>query len=220
MNKQIRFLFLGVFIYCTSFIQAQYSVEMWTKISTEIKMNIENSPWEFRLRPDDHIFLPTKYVPSGSQARIDFMIGYNLWKFKIFSYTKYDQNGGLWTGPRLDFNFELLSKKLLFNFQERYFFGLKDDSEDHYYLIQYIRYQTSEMSTLGILSYGKFKIDDNFKKGYWFIGPSFEVVEKSGMSLQLAFTKDIYHEFIYMTYIKLGYKFTLKDNSKPITIED
>jgi hypothetical protein len=201
-------------------IQAQVPVEMWTKMSVELRMNIENSPWEFRLRPDDHIFTPTKYVPSGSLSRIDLMIGINFWKFKFFDYSKYDGLGGFWTGPRLDFNFDMLNRKLFVNFQEQFFFGLNEQSEDHFYLIQYIKYAVTNMTYLGVLSYDKWTIEKPFNKGYWFIGPSFEIIDKSGISIQFALTKDIYHEPLYMTYVKLGYRFTLKDRSKPITIED
>jgi hypothetical protein len=220
MKKLIWIIYIVTFFCNISNAQTQKSVEMWTKFSPEIRMNIENTPWEFRLRPDDHIFLPSKYVPYGSLARVDLMVGLNLWKFKIFSYTKYDQNGGFWTGPRLDFNFDAFNHKLLFNIQERYFFALDSISKDHYYLIQYIRYQITNGVAIGALSYGKWNIDQEFKDGYWFIGPSIELAVESGFSLQVALTKDIYHEVIYMSYIKLGYKFTIKDHSKPITIDD
>ena len=219
MCKPISLIFV-IFIGFAIKIQAQQSVEMWTKIATEIRMNIENSPLELRLRPDDHIFLPSKYVPSGSLARIDFMVGLNFWKFKLFDYTKYDEAGSFWNGPRFDFNFELFKKKLLFSIIEEYFWGLNEKSKDHYYLTQYIRYQTSQMSYVGVLCYGKWNVGKDFNTGNWFVGPSIEIAEKSGLSIQLAFTKDVLSDLRYMTYIKLNYKFMVRDKTKPITIDD
>ena len=220
MKKRIVSLCISTLVCIISFAQSWQNVEMWTKISPEIRMNIENSPWEFRLRPDDHIFMPEKYVTNGSVARIDFMFGAKLWKFKLFSYTKYDQTGRFWTGARLDFDFAIFNQKLLFNFQERYFFGLNDQSDDHYYLIQYIRYKTSKMSAVGLLSFGTWDIGQDFESGYWFIGPSIEVAEESGLSIRLAVTKDIYHAPVYMTEVRVGYKFMVRDRSKPITIDE
>ncbi len=219
MQRLLKIITL-VFICCGIKIQAQVPVDMWTKMALEIRMNIENSPWEFRLRPDDHIFTPAKYVPSGSLARVDFMVGINFWKFKFFDYSKYDQSGGFWTGPRLDFNFDVMNHKLLINFQEQFFFGLNKQSENHMYFIQYVKYEVTKMTYLGVLSYDKWTIEKAFDKGYWFIGPGIEMIDKSGISIQFAITKDIFHEPLFMTYIKLGYKFMVRDRSKPITIDD
>jgi hypothetical protein len=83
----------------------------------------------------------------------------------------------------------MFNKKVLCNIQERYFWGLNDEAEDHYYLVQYIRYRMSKTGAVGVLSYGKWDPTRDFDKGYWFIGPSVEIVDQSGIGLQLAFTK-------------------------------
>lgn len=201
-------------------ILGQEPLEMWVKLSPEIRFNFEGSPIEIRIRPDDHIFLPEKYVATGNQARADLMVGFNFWKFKLFSYSKYDQSDAFWTGARFDFNFSAFEKKLLFNIQERYFWGLNDFSEDHYYLVQYIRYRFSNSGFVGVLSYGKWNTDRDFDAGYWFIGPSLELVDQTGLSLHLAFTKDVFHEPVYMTFIRIGYRINFKNNSKIISIEE
>jgi len=201
-------------------LSAQEPLEMWVKLSPEIRFNFEGSPLEIRIRPDDHIFLPEKYVSTGNQARADLMIGVNFWKFKLFSYSKYDQSDAFWTGARLDFNFDAFDKKLLFNIQERYFWGLNDISEDHYYLVQYIRYRITKPSFLGVLSYGKWNTDREFNAGYWFIGPSIEMVDASGLSLQLAFTKEVFHEPVYMTFVRVGFRINFKSHSHIISIDD
>lgn len=211
--------FFCLFIGINTYAQDE-PLEMWVKLSPEIRMNFEDFPLEIRWRPDDHIFMPEKYLPTGNQARTDLMIGVNLWKFKLFSYSKYDQSDAFWTGARLDFNFTMFNKKLLLNIQERYFWGLNDESEEHYYLVQYIRYRMSKTGAVGVLSYGKWDPAKDFDKGYWFIGPSIEITDQSGIGIQLAMTKDVFHEPVYMAYIRVGYKFMIKNQSRIITIED
>jgi len=221
MWKVEIFTYVLLVFFCSLKIKAQdEAVEMWVKLSPEIRMNIEDSPLEIRLRPDDHIFLPEKYLSTGNQARVDLMVGVNIGKFKLFSYSKYDQSDAFWTGARLDFNFSLLNKKLLCNIQERFFWGLNEESEDHYYLVQYIRYKFSDMGIAGVLSYGKWRTDRDFDTGAWFIGPSIGLSDESGISVILAFTKDVFHEPVYMTFVRLGYRFTLKNKSKIISIEE
>ncbi len=220
-KKIILIYFLSLFIGLSALAQDEPEpLEMWVKLSPEIRLNFEDFPLEIRWRPDDHIFMPEKYLPTGNQARTDLMIGVNLWKFKLFSYSKYDQSDAFWTGARLDFNFSMFNKKVLCNIQERYFWGLNDESEDHYYLVQYIRYRMSKSGAVGVLSYGKWDPTRDFEKGYWFIGPSIQIVDKSGLGIQLAFTKEVFHEPVYMTFVRIGYKLMLKNQSRIITIED
>lgn len=220
MINKLTIIILSQFLLLYKVNAQEEPVEMWVKISPEIRMNIEDFPLEVRIRPDDHIFLPGKYVPSGNQARADLMIGVNLWRFKIFSYTKYDEAESFWTGARLDFNFEMFNKKLLFNIQERYFYGLNENSEDHYYLVQYIRYRISKNASAGVLSYGKWRFDRDFDKGAWFVGPSIAIADKSGLSLQIAITKDVFKELVYMTFVRIGYRFVIKNQTRIITIEE
>ena len=184
---------------------SQNNVEMWYKLSPEIRLNFEDSPWEFRWRPDDHIFLPGFNV-----ARTDIMIGANIWKFKIFSYSKFDALKGYWTGVRFDFNTDFFNKRLLINIQERFFFGLNQNSENHYYLIQYVRYAVTKNIHTGVLMYGKWNIIEPFNEGHWFIGPSVYFGLPYNFNLHLVVTKDIHYREVYMTYIRLGFKIKWK----------
>ena len=207
MKKQ--FIFILIIIAETgTYAQADY--EIWTKLSPEIRLNIEYTPIEIRWRPVDYIFLPKYYVGQNGFGRTDLMLGVNIWKFKLFNYTKYDEFENLWTGIRFDFNFTAFNKKLLFNIQERYFWGLNETSSDHYYLIQYIRYRVGKKLTSGILSYGKWKPTREFNQGSWFIGPSVNFKVSKNFNLQVAFTKDIFHEPVYMVFVRFGYRIMWK----------
>ena len=205
---------------------AQDEFEMWYKLSPEIRLNIEKTPLEFRWRPDDHIILPnyyTQYICKNHIGRTDVMIGANIWKFKLFSYSKFDDLGGIWTGARLDFNTSLFNKKLLINIQERLFFGVNEKSDNHYYLIQFIRYKVAKKIQAGVLSYGKWKFAWPLETGEekilfntqnWFIGPSVNFGLPYNFNLHLALTTDIFHNNIYMTFIRLGYRIKIK-SKKP-----
>jgi len=205
-----------------AFVQIIYSqdtTEMWVNISPELKINFEDRIWEIRFRPDDHIFLPSRYVATGNQAKMELMLGVNLWKFKVFSHTKYDQSGAFWTGARFDINFEAFNKKLLFNIQERIFWGLNDKSKDHYYLIQYIRYKIAKKAVFGFLGFGKWNVGREFNTGNWFMGPSLAIEDPSSLGIQLAITKDVFHKPTYMTYLRISYSIKFKNQNKPIDLE-
>lgn len=224
MKKFFTILFL-LFV-LTQSSKAQEEMELWYKLSPEIRLNIEKTPWEFRWRPDDHIIFPRYWkdlLPSGKNhiARTDIMIGYNILHFKIFSYSKFDDLGRIFTGARLDFNTSLFQKKLLINIQERLFFGLNDDSDNHYYLIQFIRYTVTRKIHAGILSYGKFEFtwpySDNevkipFTDNHWFMGPTALFVLPYNFNIHYAFTKSIFYKNTYMHFIRLGYRIRIKSN--------
>ena len=209
MKKQFIFIFsIIIFVAQGTFAQTEY--EVWTKLSPEIRLNIEHTPIEIRWRPVDYIVLPVKYVGKTGFGRTDLMLGVNIWKFKLFNYTKYDEFEHLWTGARLDLNFAAFNKKLLFNIQERYFWGLNENSSEHYYLIQYIRYKLGKRITAGVLSYGKWNPTRAFNQGNWFIGPSVNLKLSKNFNVPAAFTKDIFHEPIYMVFVRLGYRILWK----------
>jgi len=222
MTKFITILFIALFISNNSFSQENF--EMWYKLSPEIRINKEGKAWEIRWRPDDHIIFPDYWkdrLPSGRNhiARTDFMIGFNIPRFKIFSYTKYDDLNRFYTGVRLDYNTAVFNKKLLINIQERLFFGLNDESDNHYYLIQFIRYKIARKIQAGILSYGKFEFnwpfseDEEavpFKDNHWFMGPTVNFNLPLNFNIHCAFTKSIFYDNTYMTFIRLGYRIKLK----------
>ncbi len=194
---------------------SQEDFEMWYKLSPEIRINKKGTPWEIRWRPDDHIILPkyyNQYLGNGRNdfGRTDIMLGVNIKKFKIFSYSKFDELGRYWTGVRLDYNTAFLNRKLMLNIQERLFFGLNESSETHYYLVQYLRYKVGKKVTAGVLSYGKWPIAESFSEGNWFVGPSTSVGLPYNFSLILSVSKDVLNENIYMTFVRLGYRIKLK----------
>lgn len=215
MKKILPIIF--IFISINAFSQETF--EMWVKLSPEIKINFENSPLEIRWRPDDHFFLPEKYLGKNNFARTDIMLGLTIWKFKIFSYSKFDEFGKIWTGPRVDFNTKALNKKLLINIQTRYFWGLNDKSSDHYYLIQYPRYIVAPKTHLGILSYGKWASTKEFNTGNWFVGPSAQVFFTKNLSSQISLTMDVFHTNIWMSFLRIAYNIKFGTN-KQTTNED
>lgn len=172
-------------------------------------MNISNTPLEFRWRPIDQMIMPDHYFGKHSLIRTDLMIGANIWRLKIFSYSKYDEFNRFWTGARLDLNLDFFNKKFLLNLQSRYFFGLNEDSEDHYYIVQYPRYLITPKIHLGVLSYGKFPVDTPFNQGNWFIGPSFYWKLPYNFNVHFALTKDIFHTNINMLFLRWGYRLKL-----------
>ncbi|MBN2663024.1 MAG: hypothetical protein JXR68_05195 [Bacteroidales bacterium] len=181
--------------------------ELWIKNSPEIRMNIKDTPFEFRWRPIDQMIMPDYYFGKHSLIRTDIMIGVNVWKFKIFNYTKLDEFNRYWTGARIDLNLDFFNKKLLVNLQGRYFFGLNKKSSDHYYQVQYIRYVTTDKIHLGILSYGKTNTDEGFNEGEWFIGPSFFYKFPLNISFHVALTRNVFGSYQNMLFVRLGYKF-------------
>jgi hypothetical protein len=216
MSGIIKIWVILAFVCLVQRAKAQDTIEMWVNLSPELKIGFEDRIWEIRFRPDDHIFLPSKYVATGNQAKAELMLGFNFWKFKLFSHSKYDQNHAFWTGVRFDLNFSALNSKLLFNIQERYFFGLNNKAKDHYYLIQYIRYKIAAKSAFGVLLFGKWNTGRNFNTGNWFMGPSLAVEDPSSLGIQLAILKDAFHKQTYMTFLRISYSIEIKNKSKPI----
>lgn len=202
--KNIIFTTAIVFSFLAGKSQDQGDMQIWYKLSPEIRLNIKDTPWEFRVRPDDHIILPSINI-----GRTDIMIGANFKPFKIFSYSKFDYTGRSWTGARLDYNTAIINKKLLINIQERFFFGLNEDSEMHYYLIQFIRYKITPKIHAGVLSYGKWAVEEPFNEAHWFVGPTVNFEFPYKFNLHLAFNKDVFYKDIYMLFVRLGYRIVI-----------
>ncbi|MBN2892931.1 MAG: hypothetical protein JXL97_13775 [Bacteroidales bacterium] len=196
------FLFLGMSLF-------SQDTEIWIKNSPEIRMNIQNTPLEVRWRPIDQMIMPDHYFGKHSLVRTDIMFGLTLDKIKIFNYTKFDEFDRFWTGVRFDVNLDFFDRKFLVNIQERFFWGLNDDSDNHYYLVQYLRYGVTPKIHLGILSYGKWRLDRPFDQGEWFVGPSAEFRLPYNFSFHTAFTKQIFTTNVYMWFVRIGYRFKL-----------
>lgn len=202
-------LILIFFLFAFSMFAQSQTQELWIKNSPEIRMNIKATPFEFRWRPVDQMIMPDHYFGKHSLIRTDIMIGVNVWKFKIFSYTKLDEFQRYWTGIRADLNLDFFNKKLLANLQGRLFFGLNKKSNDHYYQVQYIRYVVTDKIQLGILSYGKVSTDEGFNEGEWFIGPSFFYKLPLNFSFHVVLARNVFSTYQNMLFVRLGYKFEL-----------
>lgn len=192
---------LLVIIFSFQLINAQNNYVNWFKISTELKFKFDDSPFEIRLRPDDHIFLPGINI-----ARTDLMAGVKFKNITVFAYSKFDELGGAWLGPRLDFNAFPFEKKMLIHLQGRYFFGLNPDSENHFYFINIFSYEIAKFMSVGILGYGKWEENQSFNNGIWFMGPLVDFKFPKNFVTSVAYTKDIFSPDILMLYLKFSYK--------------
>ncbi len=214
MKKTIVIFCFSIFISVLSFSQ---NTEIWIKNSPEIRLEIKNTPIDIRWRPFEQMIMPDHYFGKHSLIRNDLMLGVTIWKFKIFSYSKYDEFHRFWTGIRLDLNLDFFDKKLLVNLQGRYFWGLNEDSDDHYYFIQYPRYRISKNIFLGALGYGTWDKGVKFNEGEWFIGPSVEFKLPYNFSIHTAMTYQIFSDInIFMWFIRLNYKIKLDLSSKKV----
>ncbi|MCF6366424.1 MAG: hypothetical protein L3J35_09520 [Bacteroidales bacterium] len=207
------FIISSVLLFLGQSSWSQENFDMWYKLSPEIRMNRENKAWEIRWRPDDHIIIPSikQYIGKNNIGRTDIMIGANIGSFKLFNYWKLDDLGRVWSGIRFDYNTAMFNKKLLINIQERLFFGLNEKSDNHYYLIQYIRYKVSKKVQAGVLSYGKWEFDAPFNEQHWFVGPTANFGLPYNFNFHVAITKSIFFNNTYMTFIRVGYRIKLKD---------
>lgn len=209
MKKAIVVYLLAISSCNLSFSQEDFV--MWNKLSPEIRLNIEDIPLEIRWRPVDYLITPT--VQYG---RTDFMIGVKFWKFKLFSYSKYDELERLWTGARLDFNLSLFNKRLLINLQERYFWGLNDITHDQFYLVDLITFRIAKRVHLGALSYGQWYVDRPIEDGLLSIGPVINIILPFNFNILVTSGKEIFHEGRYITIFRLGYRIFWKNQNKPI----
>jgi len=203
-----------VFLILISSINISFSQSdfvMWYKLSPEIRMNFEGSPFEIRWRPVDYLI-----TPGIKYGRTDIMLGVKIWNFKFFSYSKFDELGRSWTGDRLDFSLNLFNKKLLINLDQRYFFGLNDKSSDQIYLVDMIAFKITKNIQLGVLSYGQWDTDKDIDAGLLSIGPLIDITLPAKFNLLITTGKEIFHEGRYISIIRLGYKIYWKNQNKPI----
>ena len=205
-------ILIVIFVVISFSVSAQ-DTEIWIKNSPEIRINFENTPFEIRWRPIDQMIMPDHYFGKHSLIRTDLMFGVNVWKFKYFNYLKFDEFKRFWAGARLDLNLDFFQKKVLLNLQTRYFLGVNDISDRHYYLVEYLRYAVTPKIHLGVLSYGKWKTDKYFNQGEWFIGTSAQFVLPYNLSFHAAFAKQIFTTNVYMLFVRVGYR--IKWNLSP-----
>ena len=173
------------------------NMDIWYKLSPEIRLSFAKNNWEFRWRPAD-------YVIPHNIPRTDIMIGRKFKPFTIFSYSKFDTEKRYWTGLRVDYNKKGLNDRALFHLQGRLFFGLNTKSENHYYHVQLFNYELNKTFGAGVLGYSK---TDFGGESLWFIGPSTMINLNKTFGLHFAFTKDIFQDNLYMWYIRVNVKF-------------
>ena len=176
------------------------NMDVWYKLSPEIRLSFSDNNWEFRWRPVDVV------VPHNI-GRTDFLIGRKIKSFKVFSYSKFDADKRYWTGLRLDYNKKLLNNKALLNLQGRLFFGLNENSKHHYYHVQFFNYDINKTIGCGVLGYSKTNFNE---KSLWFIGPSTMIKINKTFRFHFAFTKDIFQDNLYMWLIRLNVKIKVK----------
>lgn len=200
-----------ILIFSGNYCHSQSDFEMWHKISPEIRLNFEDLPFEIRWRPVDYLITPDIHF-----GRTDIMIGVNFWKFKIFSYSKFDELERMWTGARLDFSLNMFKDKLLINLDQRYFFGLNEKSSDQIFLVDMITYKITNKLHLGVLSYGQWDRYKDIKAGILSIGPVINIILPHNFNLLITSGKDVFHENRYLSIYRLGYKIFWKNQNKPI----
>lgn len=209
MKKTVALL---LYLFISNFdASSQNDFVMWHKLSPEVRLNIEDTPLEFRWRVVDYLI-----TPKIQYGRTDIMLGVNLWKFKLFNYSKFDERDRMWTGARLDFNFSLFNKKLLFHIQERYFWGLNDKSLDQAYVVDFIMYKITPKIHFGALCYGQWNVDQPIDKGFFMYGPVINIILPFNFNLLITSGKEIYQEGRYLTIYRLGYRIFWKNQNKPI----
>jgi len=202
MKKLFKvFIFISILISHYQIFGQTKNYEIWYKFSPEF--TLIKHKFEFKLRPCDMTL-----TPAINAFRVDLAFGYTLGNFKIYEYTKFDNNKTAFTGFKLDYNLFLVDKKLLLHFQERFFWGLNKNSTNHYYLVDMATWQFTKNFSFGYLAYGKWKTDKKFNEGLWFMGAISIFKLPANFELQLAFTRDIFHKY-YMPLGKISYKLKL-----------
>jgi hypothetical protein len=202
---------LLILIFSSNYSNSQSNFAMWYKLSPEIRLNFEDRPFEIRWRPVDYLI-----TPDVKYGRTDIMIGVNFWKFKLFSYSKFDELGRSWTGARLDFSLIIFNKKLLINLDQRYFFGLNKKTSDQIYLVDMITYNITKKIQFGVMSYGQWDTDKDVDAGLLSIGPVVNFILPANFNILVTTGREVFHDGRYITIIRLGYKIFWKDQNKPI----
>lgn len=202
---------LLIFLFGCKNTFSQNDFVMWTKLSPEIRLNIEDTPFEFRWRPVDYLI-----TPKVRYGRTDIMLGLNLWKFKIFNYSKFDEFERMWTGARLDLNLSMFNKKLSIHIQERYLWGLNEKTTDQYYLVDFIMYKITKKIHFGVLSYGQWYITQEINDGLFSVGPVINIILPFKFNVLITSGKELFHEGRYITIFRLGYKIFWKNQNKYI----
>ncbi len=208
-NMKKTTLLFAVLLSVFSLKAQDNTLYMWAQISPEIRFIIKDSPFEFRIKPDEHTFTPPKYISAGQVGQTDLLAGVKFWKCKFFGYAKFDYEGGSWAGGRLEYT-EVWREKFILSLQTRYFFGINSKSDNHYYFIQYAGYQMDKSKSIGLLGLGKWGVGKDFNEGLWFLGPTLGIGDQKNFTLQVALLKDAFDKDLYMTYVELDYNINFK----------
>ena len=165
-------------------------------VSTEIKYTKDRDV--IRFRP----FISTE--PVGEQ-RTDLMFGRNFGKLTPYFYFKADNKDRSWAGIRLDYYIRALDDKLTINPQLRYFWGLNDNSKNHFFFIPSVDYELNERFKVGMVGYAK---KDDGEKPFFYLGPSVTFNLTDRLSAFLSYDKDVLgNQDADMIFMSLQYDF-------------
>ena len=139
---------------------------------TEVTYTKDNNIIKFRS------FIHT--APSNTQ-RTDFMLGRKFDDLTVYGYWKSDDKDRNWMGIRTDYKIKL-EDKLTTNLQFRYFTGLNEKAENHFYFIPSINYKLNDRFNPGILGFAK---KSEGKDPFFYVGPSLNIKLTDNLSTNL-----------------------------------
>lgn len=136
-------------------LSTEAQVTTSTRVSPELRWKPSDEAFEIRIRHVDFV-LPNKF----NNPRTDLIVGKKLGKFKVWSMSKFTHQGQGWTGIRIDYNQFFLKKRLLTNWQYRYFIGVNHSSVAHHNFIQFFNYKLHQYFDIGALGFARFQSTD------------------------------------------------------------
>jgi len=163
------------------------------KISMEITYEIKDNIIKFR--PYDYTYIPKR-------RRVDVLLGRRFkggWGlFTAYGYWKIDNEKRNWLGTRLDYGLRMLNDRLSANLELRFFLGLNERSEKHYYVIPTLYYKIDNDGIIraGLSGYGKKSAG---KVPFFYVGIDTIVRITRYLSTLLSYSIDVYGagDFIY-----------------------
>lgn len=169
------------------------SKESINLISTELSYTRDNNIVKFR---------PFVFSSPDNQ-RTDLMLGKKFDDFTLYGYFKSDNKDRSWMGVRADKGFNL-GGKIDGNLQLRYFFGLTEESLNHFYFIPNADYKVNDKLKVGFLGYAK---KDEGKEPFFYLGPSagFKFTDK--LSTTVSYDFDLFGNYGNLLFLSFNYNF-------------
>jgi hypothetical protein len=182
------------------FIRAMKSEDTRKKFTTEITYSINENIIKFR---------PFDYTLPSKNKRVDFMLGRRFRKsfgdITVYGYWKLDNKKRSWIGTRFDCSMKSLKNRLNARIQFRLFCGLNERSENHFYYISTVYYQTDQKGRyqVGFLGYGK---KSKGKSPFFYVGPSLNLKFNKYISTNASYGINVLYGGD-MTYWKINFSF-------------